>query len=385
MAWNEPGGNKQDPWGGKRGGDGPPDLDEALKKFQEKLNGMFGGGNSGNSGSGGSLLSGIPIGLILIIAATIYGIAGFYQVNEQERAVVLRLGTYHSTIGPGLHWNPPLIDAIEKVNVTRKRLHSTKGTMLTEDLNIVDIRLSVQYTIGDARDFALNVRSPEVSLYQATDSALRHVVGSNVMHSVLTEGRQAIASDVQSRLQQYLDAYQTGILVDKVNVEDSAPPSQVQAAFDDVNKAREDEERVKNEAQTYANGVVPEARGRAQRMIEEANAYREQVIARAQGDAQRFEKLLVEYQKATEVTRERLYLDAVQEVMANSSKVLVDIDGGNNMMYLPLDKLMERSTSAPGYSGATAISPELLREITDRVSEQVRRDVINSRTSRGSR
>ncbi len=386
MAWNDPGGNKQDPWGGggKRGGDGPPDLDEALKSLQEKLNKMFGGkGGSGGSG-GGFGLNKIPVWLLVAVLAGVYFFAGWYQVNEQERAVILRFGVFNGTKGSGLQWNPPLIDQVIKENVTRKRLHTTQGYMLTEDLNIVNIELSVQYVINDARNFILNVRDPEESLVQATESALRHVVGSSVMHEVLTEGREAIAIDVQTRLQQYLDSYDTGIFVDKVNVEDSAPPREVQAAFDDVNRAREDEEREKNKAQTYANGIIPEARGKAQRAIEEANAYREQVVAKADGEAQRFERLLAEYQKAPEVTRERLYLDALQDVMSSSSKILVDVEGGNNMMYLPLDKIMERK-QAGGISDLRDLSPKVIEQLVDRTTEEVRREVIKTRSTRSSR
>ncbi len=377
MAWNEPGGNDQDPWGGRKGGDGPPDLDEALKKFQEKLNGIFGGG-SGGSGSSGGGFSGSLLGLLLVGALVVYGLFGIYQVNEQERAVVLRLGVYHDTVGPGLHWNPPLIDQVFPVNVTKVRSRSARGQMLTQDLNIVDVTLSVQYEIGDVKSFVLNVRDPESSLVQATDSALRHVVGSSPMHEVLTEGREKIAIEVQTRLQAYLDSYQTGISLGTVNVEDTSPPREVQAAFDDVNKAREDEERLKNEAQTYSNGILPEARGAAQRVIEEAMAYREQVVAKAEGEAKRFEQLLTEYRKAPKVTRERLYIDAMQEVMSNSSKVMVDVKGGNNMLYLPLDKIIG-SGSKPVTSGrAEDVSPDVIREIADQVADQLRRESINN-------
>jgi modulator of FtsH protease HflK len=373
MAWNEPGGNDKDPWGGKRGNDGPPDLDEALKKFQDKLNGIFGG--SGGGGSKGGGLSGAAIGFILVAIAIIYGLTGVYQVNEQEQAVVLRLGVYSETKTAGLRWNSPLIDQVTNVNVTKVRSHSAKGEMLTEDLNIVEVNLSVQYRIADSKDFVLNVRDPERSLAQATDSALRHVIGSTEMHEVLTEGRAKIAIDVENRLQQYLDDYGTGITIDKVNVQETNPPREVQAAFDDVNKAREDEERLKNEAETYSNGIIPEARGAAQRVIEEATAYREQVVAKSEGEAKRFEQLLGEYKKAPKVTRERLYLDAVQDVMASSSKVMIDVEGGNNMLYLPLDKIV--SSSAGGARG-TEVSPQVIREITDRVSDQLRREAITN-------
>ncbi len=379
MAWNEPGGNNQDPWGGRKGGgnQGPPDLDEAFKKMQDKLNGMFGGGKSGsNKGSGG--LSPSSIVVLLFIFALIYGASGFYQVNEQERAVVLRFGLYSQTKGPGLHWNPPLVDNVTRVNVTRVRLHGTKGEMLTEDLNIVEVNLSVQYSIADAQNFVLKVRDPERSLAQASDSALRHIVGSTEMHSVLTEGREQIAVEVATRLQSYLDNYNTGIQIEKVNVEETNPPDAVQEAFDDVNKAREDEERSKNEAEAYANGIIPEARGKAQRMLEEASAYQAQVVAQSKGEAQRFTKLLKEYKKAPEVTRERLYLDAVQQVMSSTSKVMVDIEGGNNMMYLPLDKLVSPAQTTAGVQGLT---PEALRDLSNRLADYQGRNT-QTRTTR---
>ncbi|MBB3167248.1 FtsH protease activity modulator HflK [Simiduia aestuariiviva] len=377
MAWNEPGGNNQDPWGGRKGGknEGPPDLDEALRKFQEKLGGLFGGGGSGGNSAGPGLTAGF-FGVLILIAATVYGLFGIYKIDEQEKAVVLRFGLFHEEKGSGLRWNPPLVDHVAKVNVTRVRLHSAKTTMLTEDLNIVDVNLSVQYSILNAKDFVINVRNPENSLREATDSALRHVIGSTVMHEVLTEGRTQIAVDVKDRLQQYLNAYGTGIHVETVNMEDALPPQQVKAAFNDVNKAREDEERFKNEAQAYLNGVVPEARGKAQRIIEEANAYKSRVIAESTGEASRFEQLLVEYKKAPRVTRDRLYLDAIESVMTSSSKIMVDVEGGNNMLYLPLDQIAKQRSS--GLEN-TDISPEVIREVSNRVLDQLRREAASSR------
>jgi membrane protease subunit HflK len=387
MAWNEPGGgnNKgpKDPWGG--GDQGPPDLDEALKKLQEKMGGMFGrkSGGGGNSPA----VSGAFFGVIAVVALVVWALMGFYQIDEQERAVVLRFGKYHDTVQPGLQWNPPLIDEVIKVNTTKVRAASFREIMLTQDENIVEVNMSVQYVIDDPDKFVLKVRDPETSLQHATQSALRHVVGDTGMDLVLTEGRVKIAGDVQSRLQEYLNLYETGILVSKVNVDDARPPGQVQAAFDDVIKAREDEERVKNEAQAYANGIVPEARGSAQRQIEEASAYKEQVIANAQGEADRFSKLLAAYREAPGVTRERLYLDAVQAVYGNTSKVMVDVEGGNNIMYLPLDKLAEQSQNRP-VRAVPGLDTNSLREITNAVTEQLRRDAAasgSSSTRRGGR
>jgi len=391
MAWNEPGSNgkDQDPWGGNRrpnGQDqGPPDLDEALGKLIEKFNGLFGGsGNKGTSGSDGSGAS-APNGKIILFGAAVVLVLwagmGFYTVDQQERSVVLRLGKYSETVQPGLQWNPPLIDNVTKVNVTAVRDVDLRALMLTEDENIVQVGLSVQYIVSNPKDFLLEVRDPEGTLLQATESALRHVVGGSEMHSVLTEGRALLALDIESRLQNYLNGYQTGLEVIKVNIENTSAPSQVQDAFDDVIKAREDEQRVKNEAQAYANGIVPEARGRAQRVNEEALAYREQVVARAEGEATRFTKLLTEYQKAPEVTRERLYIVAMEDVLSNASKVMVDLKGGNNMMVLPLDQIMKNQSlrSATGVDGRGSSS--MVDEITNRVIQQLTQGV-SSRESR---
>ena len=247
--------------------------------------------------------------------------------------------------------------------------------MLTEDENIVDVALSVQYTVADPANFLLKVKSPELSLEHALESALRHVVGSSKMDQVITEGREQIAVDTQQRLQAYLDTYQSGILVAKVNIEDAQAPSQVQDAFDDVTRAKEDRERLKNEAEAYANGIIPEARGAAQRQLEEAQAYKEQVVARADGEAQRFANLYTEYRKAPKVTRERLYIDALETLYTDATKVMVDVDGGNNMMYLPLDKLIEKSaTTRKGSQEEIDI-----RTLTDKVVEQLRRDTQTTR------
>ena len=369
MAWNEPGGNSnnQDPWGGRKGGgrQGPPDLDEAFRKLQESLNGLFGGGkkrgdDSGRSGGGGGFGL-LFVGLGLLAVVWLY--SAIYVVDEQEQAVVLRFGKYHETVGPGLNIYFPPIDRKFQENVTRERAYSKQGAMLTEDENIIEVPLTVQYRISNLQDFVLNVDQPEVSLQHATDSAVRHVVGSTEMDQVLTEGRELIASEVRERLQRFLDNYRTGITITQVNIQSAAAPREVQEAFDDVIRAREDEQREKNQAESYANGVIPEARGQAQRMLEEANGYRDEVIARAQGEADRFTKLVAEYRKAPEITRERLYIDTMQEVMSNTSKVLVTGDKGqNNLLYLPLDKMIDSrggasSSSSANSSNSTARDP----------------------------
>ncbi|MDN2658479.1 FtsH protease activity modulator HflK [Neptunomonas sp. CHC150] len=390
MAWNEPGGNgnNQDPWGGKdrnngnRGNNdqGPPDLDEALRKLQDKLNSLFGSDKNGSSGGGDKSSSSGGGGFVLVIAAVValgvWAAMGAYTVDQQERGVVLRLGKYYETVNPGLHWNPPLIDQVSIINTTRVREHDHKALMLTEDENIVDVSMVTQYVVSDPVAYMLQVRDPDGSLAQSAESALRQVVGSTDMHSILTEGRELLGIDVQARLQSYLDEYQTGLSVNKVNIKDAQAPSQVQDAFDDVIKAREDEQRAKNEAQSYANGIVPEARGRAQRILEEANAYREQVVARAEGETKRFDALLTEYQKAPVVTRERLYLDAMESVLSNNAKVLMDVEGGNNVMYLPMDKLMQNSSDRQSTTTTsprtTRLDDQSVKNVTSQVIEELR-------------
>ena len=298
---------------------------------------------------------------------------GVYQLDAQERGVVFRFGELQSDIVmPGLHWNPPIIDRVEKVNVTRVNSHSHQALMLTEDENIVDVSLTVQWVVNDPASYLVNVRNPRISLDHATESALRHVVGSSMMDQVITDGRAAIAAEVQERLQTYLENYGTGILVSTVNIDESAPPTQVRDAFNDVQKAKEDEQRTINDANAYAESILPEARGEAQQQIEQANAYRERVIARSTGEAQRFEKLLGEYQQAERVTRDRLYIDAMETLLSNSSKVMVDVEGGNNLMYLPLDKIIQQG---PALSGS---SQESVRGIADAIINEV-----NNRTAGG--
>lgn len=370
MAWNEPGGGR-DPWGGKNNGDGPPDLDEALKKLRDKLNKVFGGSGGGNSKGGGAIF-----GVIAAIAVIVWALFGVYQVDEKDKAVVLRFGKYHDTVDSGLHWNPKFIDTVKIVSVTKEQSYTTQGLMLTKDLNIVDLPVTVQYTVPDAKAYVLNVRDPVESLENAAESAIRHVVGSTTASDVLSVGRQKLAGEIAQRLQKYLDIYETGINISSVNIGKGQPPVEVKAAFDDVNASKKDKDRYIEEAEAYSNEVVPVARGKAQRMLQDAQAYRDRVIAEAEGDAQRFEKLMVEYQKAPEVTRRRIYLDAMESVMSNSSKVMVDVEGGNNMMYLPLDKLMEgRPTQPlPAGSSTTSSNKEQLREVVEEVLRDMSRD-----------
>ncbi|HSC75857.1 MAG TPA: FtsH protease activity modulator HflK [Pseudomonadales bacterium] len=374
MAWNEPGNNKPDnkgsnPWGG------PPNNKNELQDLFDKLGSFFGGNNN-------ELPTGKLTVLIIALLLLVWGALGFYQLDEQKRAVVLRLGAFHSIVGSGIHWNPPLIDTVITENVTQQRSYTAQGLMLTEDINIVDVKLSVQYNIIDLQKFVLGMRNPERALAEATDSALRHAVGSTKMDDVLTTGLDKIGVDVRTRLQQYLDTYQTGIFITAINVEKPQPPAAVQAAFDDVIKAREDEQRVQNEAHTYANGIVPEARGLAKRVNQEALAYRDRVVARAQGEAARFDALLTEYRKAPDVTRERLYIETMQDIYANNSKVLIDTSNSNNMLYLPLDQLRNRtgSTAAtPDNPTGKTLTPAEIDVLNNQLEEKLRNNAQNNR------
>ncbi|WP_020407582.1 FtsH protease activity modulator HflK [Hahella ganghwensis] len=362
MAWNEPGGNKdQDPWGsgGRRNNDGPPDLDEVIRKGMEKLNGIFGGKPSrGSSGRSGGSAGGI-IAIIIVVLAGFTIWDSMYRIDEKERAVVLRFGKYLDTKGPGLQFKIPYIDQIFIEDVTSVRNRPKKGHMLTEDENIVDIDLTVQFVIKNLQDYMLNMRDPITTVDYAIDSALRHEVGSAQMDQVLTEGRAILAINVQNRLQRYLDFYGAGIELRKVNINAAQPPQAVKSAFEEVQRAKEDEQKLVNRAEAYRNQIVPESRGRAQRIIEEANAYKSEVIARAEGETDRFLQVLKIYELAPEVTRERMYIDTMERVLSSSSKVLVDQAQGNNIMYLPLDRLMNRSQvsdSSSQSSRATAAS-----------------------------
>lgn len=398
MAWNEPGkGNQHDPWGGGRKSEptrdnqpkgnhqAPPDLDEALKKLQEKLNSLFGnqGGGGGNRKQPPKLAGFGLAGLVLVIGLAIWLASGFYLVDQAERAVTLRLGKYNETLTPGLHWNPPVIDKVYKINTTRLRSFHQEATMLTQDENIVQVSISIQYVVNNPRDYLLNVRTPEKSLEFALDSSLRHEVGTTDLIQILTEGREVLAQGVKERLQRYLDYYKIGFSLEAVNIESTQAPNEVQSAFDDVIRAREDRERSINQARTYENAILPEAEGRAARIREEAQAYRQAVTARAEGEASRFVALLTEYQQAPEVTRERLYLSAMQNVLSNSSKLLVDTqEGSNNMFYLPLDKL-NQGAAAPrlpssGNSTQPRLSEQDLEQLTNQVIQGMREERSNT-------
>jgi membrane protease subunit HflK len=339
MNWDN---QDKDPWGGKNDA---PDFDDLLKKFSSVLGAKKATSSNGSgSGGGGNKLSSGRIFLYAFFAFLIvYASQCIYQLDASERAVILRLGKFHEEQSEGLNFRLAGIDDryIENVSLTRR--YTQTNSMLTKDENIVDVTVSAQYRIANLKDFVLNVKDPEGSLRNAIESALRHVVGDNTLDQTLTVGRENIAFDVQNRLQAYLDSYQTGLLVQQVNIEKTDPPSAVKDAFDDVVAAREDKERLQNEAERYALTIVPEARGQAQARIRQAEGYKLEVVANAEGEVARFTNLLEEYSKAPEVTRDRLYLDALQSVLSNSTKVMVDVEGGNNLLYLPLDKIMEEN------------------------------------------
>ncbi|MER2582105.1 MAG: FtsH protease activity modulator HflK [Candidatus Competibacter sp.] len=413
MAWNEPGGGNRDPWSGGGRDQGPPDLDEVIRKLSGKFSALLGGrrgGGGSDNGASGSGFAGIGL-IVFIIAAVGWLIASIYIVDEGTRGVVLRFGRYLETTLPGPHVRIFPIDRVEIVNVEQVRFREIgyrsgsggnrqpavrsvpkEALMLTQDENIVDVRLAVQYQVSDPRAYLFNVFDPESVLVQVVESAAREAIGKSTMDFVLTEGRSEVVADIKALSQRILDDYPpeapgggvsaereaggkqpesaqaanpadsgkgAGLRIITVNLQDAQPPEEVQDAFADAIKAREDEQRLKNEAEAYSNEVIPRARGQAARRLQEASAYKEQVIAQAQGEASRFELLLAAYQKAPELTRERLYLETLETVLSQTSKVLLDAQGTHNLLYLPLDRLlgiggMANAGGATG-AGSTAV------------------------------
>jgi membrane protease subunit HflK len=351
MAWNEPGGGK-DPWGsGGRGSNSPPDLEQMLKRLKERFSGRGGGGGSGSGGPGKGPLMGAAIVLGGIIVA-LWLASGFYIVDEREQGVVMTFGAFTTVTQPGLRWHIPApIQSVETINVTEIREASDRTLMLTEDENIVEVELRVQYRVSDVEAYLFNVRNPDETLSQATKSALREVVGQNTLDYTLVDARDQVANITRDRLQEILESYGTGLFVTNVNLTDAKPPAQVQDAFFDAIKAREDQVRLINEAEAYANERIPRARGEAARQIEQAEGYRERVVARAQGDASRFGQLVAEVRQAPEITRDRLYFDVMSEVLSTTSTVLVDVGGSGSVMMLPIEQMLKRMQSSGGKSG----------------------------------
>ncbi len=366
MAWNEPGGSGgKDPWGQRKKDQGPPDLDQIVRNIRRKLGGIFGGGGGGVRPSGNPNVGRFGVGAIIMAALLLWIVSGFYVIQQGERGVVLQFGKKVAVTEAGLHWHLPFpIESVDKVNVQQvyvlqigyrssdrqgaSSVLPAEGLMLTEDANIVDVGLAVQYRIKDPSDYLFNVRDPKSTIIEATQSAVREVVGKNGMDFIITQGRNAIAQETQTLLQQILDHYQSGIHIVTVQLQHAKPPEQVAAAFNDVVKAREDAKRAKNEAEAYANDIIPRAQGDAARTVQEAEAYKASTIARAEGDARRFTQIVVEYDRAPAVTRERMYLDTMQQVLSQSTKVFVDLPRGNNVIYLPLDKLAGQTTAPLG-------------------------------------
>lgn len=357
--------------------DGPPDLDELWRDFNRKLSGLFsgqGGGNGDkNNGTGGGFTpdptgAGIGAGLIIGLVALVWLGSGFFIVQEGQQAAVMSFGRFSHTVDAGFQWRAPYpFQSHEIVNLTQLRsidvgsnsvMQATglrDSSMLTRDENIVDIRFTVQYRLSDARQYLFENRSPDEAVLQASESAVREIVGNSTMDSVLYEQRDAIATDLVKSIQAQLNKLKAGVVVANVNVQSVQAPEQVQAAFDDAFKAGADRERLKNEGQAYANDVIPKAQGTAARLREEAAGYSARVVAQAEGDAQRFKAVLTEYQKAPAVTRDRLYIDTMQQVYGNVTKVLVDSRQGSNLLYLPLDKLIQ--STAPGAASNGALAP----------------------------
>ncbi|KTD23183.1 FtsH protease activity modulator HflK [Legionella londiniensis] len=362
MGWNEPDKGK-DPWSGKNQ---PPDLDEALKRLQEKLKKTFWGGSqkdSGGNGGDNARGGGILAVMILLVAFILWALSGIFIIGPAEQAVILRFGKYVETVGPGPHWIPRLISSKVVMNVDRVSDYSYSAQMLTKDENLVSVAVVVQYHIGDLEDYLFKVADPQESLQQATSSALRQVIGQTTLDEIITEGREVWGSKVQQNLVEILDSYQTGIKIVNVSPQPARAPENVQDAFDDAIKAQEDEKRFKEQARAYEARVIPIAEGNARRIIEEAKAYAEQTVLRAKGETAEFLKLLPEFIHSPFVTGERMYLDAMEQVLSSSSKIIVDGKAGN-MLYLPLEKLLavspplQADKQAMVLSGSIAKTPE---------------------------
>ncbi|MDX9698570.1 MAG: FtsH protease activity modulator HflK [Rhodocyclaceae bacterium] len=390
--WGNNQGNDDDrPGDRRRGGDneGPPDLEDVWRDFNQRLQGVFGGkrGGGGRGGSGGPNVPqlsprqfGGGIGVIVVLVLVVWLASGFYIVEANQRGVVLRFGQFVQTTEPGLRWRlPSPIESHENVDLTGVRTVEIgyrgaernkvlrEALMLTDDANIINIQFAVQYVLKDPEDYLFKNRFPDDTVVQAAETAMREIVGKSRMDFVLYEGREEIAATAHELMQTILDRYETGIMISRVTMQNAQPPEQVQAAFDDAVKAGQDRERQRNEGEAYANNVVPRARGTAARMIEEANAYRERVVANAEGEASRFKQVYAEFQRAPQVTRERLYIETMQQVLASTSKVMVDAQGNNNLMLMPLDKLLQgasggTSGNSGSSAGAASVAPAQVRQ-----------------------
>jgi membrane protease subunit HflK len=370
MPWNEPGNNQRDPWsggqrgGGSGGGQRPPDLEDMMRKLTQQLNSIFGGSGGGggkDDGEGGPVArnSKAVVSLALIVAFVVWVASGFYIVGEGDRGVVLRFGAFQKVSEPGPHWHLPFpFERVEVENVDSIRTLQNRSLMLTADENIIDVDIAVQYRILDLVDFKFNVRNPDVTVQHVMESAIRERVGKSNLDFILGEGRGEIAATARQTLQQALDSYGAGIIVTAASMQQAQPPEPVQESFADAIRAREDEARFRNEAEAYANGLIPRARGQAARVLEEAEAYRDQVIAQAEGDAARFSQLLTEYQIAPAVTRERLYIETMEQVLGQSRKLMIDLDSTSPLMLLPLDQMLSGvAAPTPGAAAPQSFDP----------------------------
>jgi modulator of FtsH protease HflK len=388
MSLNDP------QWGKKGGGSGPPDLDELWRNFNRKLSGLFGR----RGGGGGSVepppsMRHIGGGAVVLVgvALAVWLASGFYTVNATQRGVVFTFGKYTELSNPGLHWRLPYpfqtqenvdLSTVRTIEIGYRNNVKTKvpreSIMLTGDENIIDIQFAVQYTVKDPLEYLFANKSPDKTVHEVAESAFREVVGANKMDFVLYEGREQVANDAQKMIQHILDVYKTGIAISNVTMQNAQPPEEVQASFDDAVKAKQDLERQKNEGQAYFNNVVPRAQGAAARLLQEAQGYRQAVLANAQGETSRFKQVLAQYEKAPQVTRERMYLDTVQQVLSSTSKILLDTKGSGNLLYLPLDKIMQMSG---GELPETKVpSKQSLSETTSNPDADARtRDLLRSR------
>ena len=390
--WNKPGGNGQDqnPWGQGGRDQGPPDLDEIIRKLQQKLSGIFGGGK-GSGGGGGSRSGGIGFGVVLAIIIAAWLASGFYVVQQGQRGVVLRFGKKTEITRAGLHWHLPFpVETVMNVDVKKtyrieigyrnsvENSVPSESLMLTKDENIVDLGFGIQYRIKNADDYLFKVRDVEDTIRQAAESSIREVAGNSTMDFLMGQGREQVAGQVHELLQKILDEYKTGILITEVRNQQAGPPDAVQAAFDDAVRAREDQQRYINDAEAYSNKVTELAQGNVVRINQDAEAYRKQIEEHAKGDADRFRRIEVEYAKAPRVTRERMYLETVEKILSNTTKVYVDQKGGNNLIYLPLDKLM-KAADQQSQSGTKSSVPKP-REQTQMPSTGQGSDDLSSRS-----
>ncbi len=382
-------------WGRKKGNSGPPDLDDVLRNVNKKISDIFGqrkgdGNDGGSRGSGPRQYSSGSIILIIGLLLVVWAGSGFYIVNEGHRGVVLRFGQFVDTTPAGLRWHLPYpVETVELVNVSQVRTVEIgyrnnvrskvlkESLMLTDDENIIDIQFAVQYILNSPENFLFTNRDPEDAVLQAAETAIREIIGKSKMDYVLYEGREQVAASATQLMQATLDRYKIGIAISRVTMQNAQPPEQVQAAFDDAVKAGQDRERQKNEGQAYANDVIPKATGNAARLLEESQGYKQRVIANAEGDASRFSQVLVEYDKAPAVTRDRLYLDMMQQVLSNTSKVIIDQKSGNNLLYLPLDQLIQMGGSTSKSSVTNAQSPAAIQEATPDSSIRTRESFRN--------